>query len=300
MVHPSRSSTRLILILFAVVLPFLVHGRTESNSLKEEIENYFAQTKQVFDRLARSNSVRQTKLSVTDRYFIQTLKKHSTFNTLIRTNSKGVIISEVIRSEKPEREFRDVSKQKWYKICKKTLDEYTGFVKDKGRYYLFWSQPVLKGNRRFVGAVVAKIDLWDSFYKFSMTKDESFLIRFRGRTLYKNNWKRIKTWKEANLTIPGIEKVSIRYVPGEYEEFTLGMGGVKQDPVVSVSDEKKSIEKSEKQTVEKSDAAQGGSNRLVLVISIVAFIVILILCIRLFIQFKHWRLMRKVDKSDVL
>ena len=80
-----------------------------------------------------------------------------------------MIISEVIRGEKTERPMRDVSGQRWFRKVSRNKEAYYTLIKDReqARYYLFWCRPILKRGNRFIGSVVAKIDLWDSFYEFS-------------------------------------------------------------------------------------------------------------------------------------
>lgn len=285
---------------------FLFHIFTAASSFKQDIEQFFVDLKQDFDQIANATAVKGTNLSRTDRYFVYTLKKNQPFYSLIKTNSKGVLISEIIRGEKPEREFRDVGTQRWYTTVARTHNDYHGFLRDdeQGRYYLFWAKPVLKkthsGSARFVGAVAAKVDLWDCFHKFSTGIEKPFLVRLGKKSLYSHKWKTEADYEEEALDIPGVKRISIRY----------GKSGMQQVPTdsLSIAMAQDSISQALKTTEAKvKDKKKPASlkklnnfQKIIIVVIVVAVLVLLFYISKLIVHFKDWRLRKKIEKEDNL
>ena len=279
-------------------------------SLKEDIEQYFTDLWQAFDKIASSSSIKKTSLSQVDRYFVSSLKKNQTFYTFIRTNSKGVLINEVIRGEKPERKFRDVGTQRRYYYVSKKYKDYQGFLRDEnGRYYLFWAKPVLKitrsGVKKYVGAAAVKVDLWDCFHKFASDVDEPFLIRLGRKSLYSNKWKKGVEFEEKSLEIAGVKRVSVRYAKSATQEMPT------DSPAFSVAQDTgaKEIIPEEKTTdlekIESKPKASplkkfGKARKIVFIIIVVAIIVLILYLSKLITRIKDWRLRRKIEKEDNL
>lgn len=228
--------------VFAVF--FNTSGADKSISVQKDLNNFFTEIDNSFAELAQSPALKSTSLRSAERLFITTLKKNRNYYTLIRTNSNGVIIAEAIRSQGVERPMRNVSGQKWFQYNKNRKEDYYSLIKDndRGRYYLFWSKPILK-NDRFVGAVLAKIDLWDSFYEFSNSVYYPFEIKLSNFRLFSHKWEDNLSPKEENLSIPGIDQVSVKYVP----EKKKVAEPIKKDTLVkAVSEQKAAQGKDEK------------------------------------------------------
>lgn len=287
-------------VLFPIVLMGAFSGAlgepVSPEQLQGDINSYFQDIKTTFDRIADAPAVKRTSLSKTDRYFVSALRQHQAIFTLIKTNSQGVVISEVIRGQKPERNFRNISTQQWYSKVERTHKDYQGFLKeDNGRYYLFWSKPVLKGgNQRFVGSVVAKIDLWDCFHAFANDVTEPFLIRMHGISLYSNKWKNGNEYRELDLDVPGVDRISVRSTeaasaPGPVEVAAPVTAPVVQPPLVPAESSQRAV-----------TLRSLLRNKTFVVIAIVTVLIILVFAVRLMVQINHWRLMRKVDRSDIL
>lgn len=280
-------------------------------SLKEDIEQYFTDQWQAFDKIATSSSIKKTSLSQVDRYFVFSLKKNQTFYTLIKTNSKGVLINEVIRGEKPERKFRDVGTQKWYYYVSRKYRDYQGFLRDEnGRYYLFWAKPVLKmtrsGTKKYVGAAAVKVDLWDCFHKFASDVDEPFLIRLGRKSLYSNKWKKGTDFEEKSLEIPGVKRVSVRYAKSAPQEMPTDSPAfaVAQDTGAKkiILGEKTTEVKEEIESKPKASPLKrfGKAKKIVFIIIVIAIIILILYLSKLISLIKDWRLRRKIEKEDNL
>ena len=204
--------------LFAVTFFLIIIGFCPVTAapldIQKDMNEFYVKMNNSFSQIASSAQLRSTRLKKAEKLFVKILKNDRTYFTLLRTNSKGTVISEVIRGQKVERPNRDISSQSWFQQVKLNNEDYYSLIKDndRGRYYLFWCKPIIRGNS-FVGSVVAKIDLWDSFYEFSNSVYYPFLIKLRDFSLFSHKWRDDITFDKKNLTIPGIDDISVFYIP---------------------------------------------------------------------------------------
>lgn len=231
-----------------LIIGFWVLTNADSLSIHVDMNKYYEKMDESFSRLTRSSALKSTSLSGAERLFVREMKKNRAYYTLIRTNSKGKMISEAVRGKKVERPNTNVEREKWFQTVKKTKEPYYSLIRDddRGRYYLVWSKPVIKNNN-FVGTVTAKIDLWDSFYEFSNSVYYPFLVRLNSLSLFSHKWNNDFSFKEERLTIPGINRISVRYIP-EKKGFSVAI----KDTSKSVSDT--DVQKTP--VVQKSDTAK--------------------------------------------
>ena len=211
-------------LLFPAAVFFLFSPLSgASSSLQEDLNFYFVKIDEAFARIVESGALKSTNLRSAERFFIREMRKNLAYNTFIRTNSKGVVISEVIRGQKVERPMRNISNQKWFKMVSKNREAYYSLTKDKekGRYYLFWARPILKRGDRFIGSVLLKIDLWDSFHEFSSSIFTPFLIKLGRKSLFSNKWEGGASGIEKPLTIQGIDQISVVYSSESTPETTV-------------------------------------------------------------------------------
>lgn len=203
-------------------------------SIRDDMNKYYEKIDESFSRLSKSAALYSTSLSSAEKLFVKELRKNLAYYVLIRTNSKGVIISEAVRGKKIERPNRNAERERWFQEVKKSKEPYYSISKDddRGRYYLIWSKPILKNNV-FIGAVTTKIDLWDSFYEFSNSVYYPFLIRLNGLSLFSHKWNNDFTHKEERLTIPGINRISVRFIPEKKQEVSQDQ--LKSDQVLPES-----------------------------------------------------------------
>jgi len=313
MLHAEKTSWKktpsLVFWFLSIVIP--IQMTIAGPSIKEDIEQYFTDQWQAFDKIAASSSIKKTSLSQVDRYFVASLKRNQTFYTFIKTNSKGVLINEVIRGEKPIRKFRDVGTQKWYYYVSRKYKDYQGFLRDEnGRYYLFWAKPVLKmtrsGVKKYIGATAVKVDLWDCFHKFASDVDEPFLIRLGRKSLYSNKWKKGTEFEEKNLDIPGVKRVSVRYIKSTFQEMPTdrpAIAAVQDTGTKEISPEEKTLEVEEKtESKQKISPLKrfGKAKKIVFIIIVVAVIILILYLSKLITIYKDWRLRRKIEKEENL
>ncbi len=187
-------------------------------SLTQEIDSFFVQTTQDFDQLVASPIVAKGAAGPVNKFFFKRLAAHQPYQSLLRTNAKGVVTSEVIRLVKqPSTKKQDLSAEPWFKHVSSKLETYTACTKfeETGRYYLVWAAPILakgaKGKQTFAGVVALKVDLWDCFQKISKTAASPFLIRMGHLYLYSHDWSDTISYAEGTLSVPGVQKISARF-----------------------------------------------------------------------------------------
>jgi hypothetical protein len=242
-------------------------------------------------------------------YFIKTLKKYQPLYSLSITNSKGKVFSEIVRGEKPIPIKKDVSKQVWFLQARNSLKKYDGIVKeDNGRYYLFWSVPLLhktsKGPIKFNGAVVAKIDLWDCFHKIAETTKQPFYIRLNDMTLYTHLWENQRIYVEDALVVPGVEKISVRRqksgvsavqaFQGPESASALSWKDTSRKTLVPILGAEKNGPKPASPKVSKANVP------VVIGLIVLIIIITIVLIVQLIGKIKHLMFMRSIDKQDRL
>jgi hypothetical protein len=290
-----------ICVLIAVLCLFSYTPVFSAAMTKDSIEHYFASLKKDFDKMADNPVMNKPKSKSINGLFVTTLKRHQPIYSFMRTNAKGVMVNEVIRGQVPEKIKKNakenVKEQEWFKKISKTATEYYGFtfIEENGRYYLFWVSPILGPKKKFGGAVVAKIDLWDCFHEMSKETTEPFLVRLGGKSLYSDKWKNAKNFIDVPLDVAGVEKISlIREKPAAAPDTTLTAVHKDTGAVAAVAPALLNDKPAKK-------TALGffAKNK---VLVIICGIVLLIIIIFLLIQFYTWLsnvfTMRHINKSD--
>jgi hypothetical protein len=192
-------------------------NQTGQKTVDQDLDTIFAKTKAIFDKMVASPVLKSPKLKPVNAFFWKSLKAHQPWHSLLRTDKKGAVINEVIRIEGESKEKRSVASEPWFAQVAKTMKEHLNIVKIEktGRYYLLWAAPIIakvKGTETFQGAVVAQIDLWDCFDRYSDKSTSPFMIRILDKVvLYERLWKDTIKYTEKHLTVPGIEKIAVRY-----------------------------------------------------------------------------------------
>ncbi len=198
-----------ILGLLLVFNPFGVSAL----ELEREMEQYFSQVQDEFDEISSSPILRSNKLSTTNTYFIKVLRKAPHIRTVLRVNSKGMVVNEVTRGQKPlKKPYRMVDRQRWFVELKEGQKPFYGFKKIKGQPYLFWANPLYlttkSGEIKFTGAVVAKIDLKGQLFEFAQIFQKPFYLKGLGGDLLHYKWdeNRAKVSKKVSF----LEKTRFR------------------------------------------------------------------------------------------
>ncbi len=214
---------RLCLLALVAMSVTAAPGFAQGDSLHTRAEKYFARLMKRFDKTVDSKYAKGTNRSSLDQHFVWVMRRYPTMHAFVKTNSKGKLINKVMFGRVPKSVVEDIPDNTWYSHLKKNQKERKKiwFDRESGRYYLVWSKPVLKGSRdAFVGVVAVKIDLWDTFHKFSKTTDLPFLAFVNGTALYSHDWERPDEYTAAAFDIPGARTASLRWVGTETAAVT--------------------------------------------------------------------------------
>lgn len=282
-----------------------------TDSLAPSMDKYFSVLNRDFTECSVSKTVKSKKIKPIYTYFVKTLKKHQPLFSLLIADAKGKVLCEAVRGEKTLQSKKDVSKQIWYLQVRKSLKDYEGLVKeDNGRYYLYWSVPVLrkavKKTMNFDGVVVAKIDLWDCFHKIAEATKEPFYIRLNDITLYTHLWENQKIFIEEALTVPGAEKISVRHQkPGV--SAVQASTGPENAPALTRKDTSQKIPASIQGAGKSADSAKPAvgkasktNSSIVIGLIVLIIIITVILLVQLIAKIRHLALMRSIDNQDRL
>ncbi len=200
--------------LFLLCIVTLYIPATCSENIYTMVNTYFVSLDSAFGAITRGVS-RIQGLNPTDEHFINALNDHSEFEYLMRTNSKGKIISKASGGKAAPRTYRFIGDQTWHKTTEISKKPYYGNIIQKKGYYLFWNRPVMvktKYGSRFGGAVAVKINLKKCFQNIASTNKIPFQIIYAKRTLFSNIKKGVPgSFSENKLAVYGMPGLVVRY-----------------------------------------------------------------------------------------
>ncbi len=282
---------------------------SEPSPLAQGVDSIFAVMKKDLDEIAASPLVTGKSVAPVNSYFLKVLKENQPFYSLTRVNKAGDVVNEVVRlAENTDVKKQNLAKEAWFVRAGKKHKEYAGMIKleENGRYYLLWAIPVLNKNGKskesFEGALLLKTDLWDSFHKYAKTIETPFLITMGRFPLYSNKWKDSIDYKERALSVPGIQRIAVRYP----KSATVIVAAPPSLPEVSASAAlaadsmrmkatQDSIKKAEKLKQEKKKS----KTRNIVIIALIALIVIVaVLIVVVLPAIRQKSIMANIDKEE--
>jgi hypothetical protein len=201
--------------LVLITIFFSTQAFPSTDTLTMVVASYFAQLKGDFNKFAASASIKNSRLPKLRSALADMLDKHSQIQSLLKADSKGVVVAEQPSREKREKKKRRITGTLWFSKTAQTLKEYTCLVKEKnGNVFLYWTVPIMRENsprKRFNGAIVAKVDLRTCFHEIADQGFQPFVVRYNNKNIYEHLWKPKMIFIERALDFPGLEKLSVRY-----------------------------------------------------------------------------------------
>ncbi len=201
-------------ILFLLFISTTYIPATCGENIYTLVNTYFVSLDSAFGAITQGVS-RINALNPIDEYFISTLNDHSEFEYLMRTNSKGKIISKAGGGKAAPRTYRFIGDQTWHKTTEISKKPYYGNIIQKQGYYLFWNRPVMvrtKSGSRFGGAVAVKINLKKCFQNIASKNKIPFRIIYNKKTLFSNIKKGVPgSFSENKLAVYGMPGLVVRY-----------------------------------------------------------------------------------------
>lgn len=199
----SNHFTILVIITTLLVCGYVT--KNFANPAYQTISTYFIVCDSLLDNL--SNRLAPiADLELTDKLLLAQIKSFPDFEYLLRTNSKGKIISKVANNQIQPRDFRNIGRQTWFKVLKMTKKPSYDKIMQKQGIFLFWVKPVIQ-NKRLTGTLVAKINLKKSFSRIALENKIRFRVMYKRKNIFSNFKKKISS-SLAN------EKLSIYGIPG--------------------------------------------------------------------------------------
>jgi hypothetical protein len=208
-IHPSNPFAGMVRMVVASCIVF--SAAVSADSLQAGIDSFFIRLSADFDKIAVNPVVKKRQPGVIDPYFLRQLKRHQVVRSIVRTDAKGVSVTEMVRMKGANHENENYKKEQWFTEIVKGAQEYHALEKDTGRYYLIWSKPVVSVKAKtIVGVIMMKVDLWDCFQEISNSTETPFLVFLNKTRFYDHKWKKTYDYDEVPLSIPGANDMTLR------------------------------------------------------------------------------------------
>jgi hypothetical protein len=202
-----------VFIIYGV--PVVVSSVSSHAAEPEEIiSQYFSLLDKALTKIAAAEEAQSSSLKGSESYFEAQYQQHPQLATILRVNTKGKIVNEIIEGKAAVREFRDISRRPWFAQSAKKKEPYYGYMEHEGRHYLFWAKPLLrrtsKGKIRSAGAIAAKIDLEKCFNKTSKSLSVPLSVMLDNKAIYSALWEESFEYNEIDPGIKGVPNISVR------------------------------------------------------------------------------------------
>ncbi len=187
-------------------------------SVPEEISAHFASLDTALRELSEAREMRVRNISEANGPLEQYMDRYPEVIAVLRINSNGKVVNEIVRKGRPGKKFRDVSSQSWFSTVS-ALEPYYGYLETRGeKMYLFWSRPIKVesgSDYRSGGAVVAKIRLNEALNSVRDKVESAFRILVENRAQYSHDWEKGANYEEQSLRIRGLPETTLQYVPSQ-------------------------------------------------------------------------------------
>ncbi|HEX2958854.1 MAG TPA: hypothetical protein VHO70_18610 [Chitinispirillaceae bacterium] len=99
----NSNGVLLSMVRFAMLVISLFTLVFSTTTVKQDLDNYFVQIDESFTAIQKSSAIKSTNLKLAENLFVRELKKNQSFFAFYRANTKGKIVSEVVRGKTAER-----------------------------------------------------------------------------------------------------------------------------------------------------------------------------------------------------
>jgi len=209
------SLTALLLKRLYVIIPLFLFSHAIYGSPESAIEQYFSALEKTCLQLSEQSNIRKGSPKRVAPILQSTLKKHIPMDAILRVNSKGIVINEILRGNKPIKKFRDISHQKWFDHAGTNMERYYGWTQSgSGPVQLFWAYPLIavssSGAKRSAGALLFKINSEKVFSLINSKSDLPFRVSFDNQELYHSpKAPDNASGNTRTITIRGLEGVTL-------------------------------------------------------------------------------------------
>lgn len=194
---------------FVLAAVFLFFSRCAWSAQEAEyLQKQFTEIDSALSRIPALPEARMKEVEPVNGLFRKLLARYPEVVSILRTNSKGVVVNDVERQGKADALHSNVFDSAWYAGPKKTSAPWYGpLVKENRRPYLVWSRPLSVrmpiGSERFGGVVNFKIDMFACFKDFAAHANGPFEILLNKKSFYYLSWTDNIPFEESDVTLPG-------------------------------------------------------------------------------------------------
>ncbi|MBD3391773.1 MAG: hypothetical protein GF410_07115 [Chitinivibrionales bacterium] len=186
----------------------------EAEKVARTIESYLNGLEKDLIALAGRREMLVRKVTLADIPIGQTMEKRPELITVMRVNSRGLVVNEKHTNREPGREFRNLSNQKWFRETSDLKRYYGHLTTSTARHRLFWCVPIKvqkrSGPYRSGGAIVTKIDLRTALENAAKEIRQPFLVFHGRRRIFSHAWKdKELPGASEELTIKGMDNLRV-------------------------------------------------------------------------------------------
>lgn len=203
--------------VLAAALTMVVAGASYAKDPAARIEAHFDGLKEQFKELSMRSQLAKGGVKTGDRVLAREMRETPSFHSLMRVNSKGKVINEVVREGNPGEKFRDVSNQKWFMSAGPRMKSYYTYVRRSDEpHRLFWARPLAlktrSGEFRSAGALVAIVDVDAALSQVDSKLGTPFRLVYEDKVLHSHKWDKGLSAQTRTVELPGMSEVKLRYV----------------------------------------------------------------------------------------
>jgi len=263
------------------------------------IEEHFDNVHSVLRNLADHEVMISSNFRKADAPLKNTLVEHTEILSLMRTNSRGKVINEIVRDGEAGQKYRDVSSQGWFSETA-SMNPYYGYIKRRdGDVELFWCFPVGLGGggNRFGGAMVAKIDLERAMKNISEKIGSPFKLVVDNRDVYEHEWSGAENASVEKLELRGATELPVKLL---VKSPPAVASSAKESPVAA-TDRAETAAKPGAPVEETSPAAPAKRSPVALIIFLAVIGILLITgiaLIRMAAKKRHEALLKAIEGDD--
>jgi hypothetical protein len=201
---------------FTCIVSFFVLAKAAPEA-PGTIATYFSRLDAFLADLAADSTIAAGDATAINERFAQILAKHKGFLELLRTDSKGKVIGEAVRStDEPDRRA-SVSDQPWFSAAAEKSEPYYGSVEQSdGTVVLIWAKPIrASAPDGQEGVLAVKIGLRKVLAEVAGKASlDPFELTAAGETVFAHQWEGDSAATEKALNISGLDDVRVRWVAG--------------------------------------------------------------------------------------
>ncbi len=178
------------------------------------IEAYLAELEADIVELSAAREMLVRNTGMADRPIEKLMKRRTEISTILRTNSRGLVVNEMHAERSAGKKFRDLSNQKWFKETSDLRRYYGSTISSGGRYSMFWCIPIRvalqSGTYRSGGAIVARIDMRGAFESAAKRAKDPFVVLDGRQRVYSSSWKNAyEVASRHPLTVKGLDNLVV-------------------------------------------------------------------------------------------